>query len=276
MSRRRAEGETCPRCGTFATLSWHGRRRKLCDDCIERARHPIERSPAKTGEILRGVGTLLRQDGLRLAATAALIQLPIAILTLVADLPPIARAFYAFATLLGTGAAIEVALQRIDGGELSIVSAYRLAVRKWIGMIAANLFAGLIIMFLMVLLVVPGILRALSYAIVLPLIIDGEAHGVDALSLSRERMKGHRLAVLPVYLVTLLPWIIVAVLYMFVSTALSGAETGAILMGEPLPAYPPSLRAVDAADALLYPVWDLPAVLTAVVLHVKLRRPSKA
>lgn len=268
---RSREEETCPRCGSYAELRWHGRRRRLCAECIERVRHPLETAPATAGGVLSGVGQLLAATGPRLALAASLVQIPLALLILLTDLPATALSLYSFITLVGTGAVIELALRVVDGEPTTLIAAYRLALRKWLGMIAAEIFAGLIILVFILLLVVPGLVRALSYAIVLPLIIDGEAHGVDALEMSRKRMKGHRLQALLAYLVTFTPSILSYALYLALATALSGADVGALVVGEPLVDYPSSLRLLDALDMVLYPVFELPVVLTAVVLHAKLR-----
>jgi len=264
-------GETCPRCGSYAALRWHGRRRQLCDECIERVRHPLESAPATGGAVLAGVGQLLAATGPRLAFAAALIQVPLAALILLTDLPATALSLYAFVSLLGTGAVIDLALRVIDDERAAVGAAYRVALQKWLGMIAAEIFAGLIILAFALLLLVPGIVRALSYAIVLPLIVDGEAHGVDALETSRKRMRGHRLQALLAYAVAFVPGIASYALYLAIATALSGADVGALVVGEPLVDYPSSLRLLDALDMLLYPIFELPVVLTAVVLHAKLR-----
>lgn len=260
--------EPCPRCGTYAELRWHGRR-ELCEDCIERVKHPIETTPVTAGEILSGTTQLLGAVGLPALLVTVLIQLPAAALIASGDAGTVLTALYGLVSIFGTGVVIDLALQHIDREKkIRIVAAARVALGSWLGLIAAGLISGLIVMVFALLLIVPGILKALSYAIVYPLVVAGDAGGVDSLALSKERMKGHRtqafLAFLVAWLVPITGYIVFAVMQ------------GAMPTLDPSAMVPPGQRMVHAAYTVLDAVLYLPVTFVSIVLHAKLRsRPRR-
>lgn len=255
--------EPCPRCGTYAELRWHGRR-ELCDDCIERVKHPIEKAPITAGAILSGTGQLLGAVGLRAALVTVAIQLPAAALILWSDAGSTLTVLYGLVSLFGTGVVIDLALQHLDREEkLRILAAARVALGSWLGLVVAGLVSGLVIFVFLLLLVVPGILKALSYAIVYPLIVAGDAGGVDSLALSKERMKGHRapafVAFAVAWIVPLTGWVVFA------------AMQDAMPTMDPYAPIPPEMRTVNAVYTVVDAVLYLPVTFVCIVLHAKLR-----
>ena len=63
---------------------------------------------------------------------------------------------------------------------------------KWVNILIANILTGVIIGLCSLLFVIPGIIMALAYAFVTYLVVDTDVSGNDALSKSREMMKGYK------------------------------------------------------------------------------------
>ncbi len=259
-----AETGRCPRCGKRRPLMWHGRR-ELCAQCIDRVKHPIETSPANSGEILRGTGRLLRDVGVPCALVAVAFQLPLAALTVWSEAGATIGLFWAPVSLVATGVIIDFALSHVDDRPLRIGPSLGVALRAWVGLLFAAIISELMVAIFTLLLVVPGILRALSYAIVFPLIIDGDARSTDALAVSQARMKGHRGAAFLAYLVVLVPPLL------WLSTM--GLDSWAMSF-DPKATLPPDARAGSAVYGLVDAVLAVPITLVGVVLHLKLRRPT--
>lgn len=255
--------EPCPRCGTYVEkLRWHGRR-ELCESCVERVKHPIEKEPVTAGAILSGTGRLFGAVGLRAVLVTLAVQLPAAALILSGDSGTVLLVLYGLVQLFGTGVVIDLALQHLDREEkISLGGAARVALGSWLGLIAAGLISGLIIFVFALLLVVPGIVKALSYAIVYPLVVAGDAGGVDSLALSKERMHGHRTQAFIAYAVVMLAPVAGYVIFALMQNEMVSLVATSI---------PPEARLMNAlftlVDALLY----LPVLFVSIVLHAKLR-----
>jgi ssDNA-binding Zn-finger/Zn-ribbon topoisomerase 1 len=269
----REEKAKCPRCGKKAVLKWRSRRRSLCDACFVKVRHPIEKTGITVRAVLEGVVAIGRGAGPRMALAAMLCSLPIAALAWATDLPAMAIVFLvALVTLLARGTMIDLALAWLDGERPSLGRAFGVGLRAWVGLFAAELFFQLtVLVWLVIGIGVGGILRALSYALIFPLIIDGEARSIDALELSKTRMKGHRWAALGAYLVTTAIWIATA---LSLQLALHGEIRIDRLLGLDEEALESTGDLRTAIEFLLAPVIDLPIALTSIVLHAKLRHPE--
>ncbi len=63
---------------------------------------------------------------------------------------------------------------------------------KWINLLIADILMGVIITACTLLFIIPGIIMALAYSFVTYLIIDTDIEGKDALTKSREMMKGYK------------------------------------------------------------------------------------
>ena len=256
--------EPCPRCGTYVEkLRWHGRR-ELCDSCVERVKHPIEKEPVTAGAILSGTGRLFGAVGLRAVLVTVAIQLPAAALILSGDSGTVLLLLYGLVQLFATGVVIDLGLQHLDREEkIRLGGAMRVALGSWLGLIAAGLISGLIIFVFLLLLVVPGILKALSYAIVYPLVVAGDAGGVDSLGLSKERMHGHRTqAALAFAMAWLLPLSGYVIFGLMQNEMVSLSASATI---------PPGQRMANAIYTVVDAVLYLPITFVSVVLHAKLR-----
>jgi hypothetical protein len=195
-----------------------------------------------------------------------LFQLPLTALTLFSDAGPAVATVWVLVTLIGTGMVIDLALQHVTDERTSIASAARTSLRAYVGLLFAALISSLVVGVFLLLLVIPGILRALSYAIVLPLIIDGDARSTDALGLSRDRMKGHRG---PAFLAFLAVYALPAVWFALnADVALAGLSPDATLAA--------GLEVRMSVYALVDALLAIPITLLGVVLHLKLRRPTPA
>lgn len=254
--------EPCPRCGTYAELADHWTWR-LCRPCFERVLHPIETSPATLRNLLWGTGQLIREVGLWAVVIALVFTAPRTLLGWsgydmgLLDIPLVLLG------IVGTATITHMALQRCTGTEKPELRwALARAVTVWGRTIGAFLLSTLIIMLFLLLLVVPGVMRAMDYFIFLPLIVAGDATTVrGALEQSRERMWGYRLNAFGAYLVWMLP--------LFVYWALNGA----LLYAEEETALVPRAisHALTQALPLLGTVLEVPITFLAVVLYVKLR-----
>ncbi len=64
---------------------------------------------------------------------------------------------------------------------------------KWLNILIANILVSIIVGVCSILLVIPGIIMAFAYAVVTYLVIDTDTKGSDALSKSRQMMKGYKM-----------------------------------------------------------------------------------
>jgi ribosomal protein S27AE len=261
--------EPCPRCGTYAELSDHGPRR-LCAECVARGTHPVERTPMATWPLLEGVATLLGAMGLRGAVAVVLLQLPAAMLTVA--MPGVTTALASMlATLLGTGVVTALGLEEVDGPGTSRLAHAGATVLGRVGpLIGGTVLANVIIGLLALLCLVPGVVRALSYMLVVPLILRGE-HGVrDALRASRIRMHGSRARIFPAVL--LVGSLLVAiVIVQGIAVQVLWWEQG---MHGPIGLFGPrplEVRVLEATGQLAMAVGTMPVTLLAVVVWAKLR-----
>lgn len=251
------EPTPCDRCGTYAELEAWGDR-MVCQDCVGKL-HPIERTPPSVAEVLSGVMTLLFQVGPPGAVIVIVLQAPMQLLMVVApDLPTLVQSLYdALVGIVGVGAVLAMADQTILDGTVRPRRALRLAYERWTGLITTQWISGLVTMLFTLLLIVPGILKALSYTMVLPIALHEGVSGSAAMARSEERMKGHRGAAFGAYLVTGLIFFACAVGY------------GLIVGFSQLDGGGPSIAEVIIAAFL--PAMLIPTYLVSAVFHAKLR-----
>ena len=265
VEKRPARGPKCPRCEKHADLFWHGRR-ELCQACIDAVRTPLETEPITFGSLVRGTLDLVKRVGVHALAITLLFQLPLTAITVTSEAGTAIAVAWAFVALIAMGMIIDVALQHVTDGRVSMGGAIRRALGVYIGLLFAALVSQILVLAFALLLVVPGIMRALSYAIVFPLILDGDATSTDALGVSKERMKGHRWPALFAFLaVYALPAIWFGV---NLDVALAGLAPDAPL--------PEDLAVQSAIYTLVDAILAIPVTLLGVVLHLKLRMPTPA
>ncbi len=80
---------------------------------------------------------------------------------------------------------------------------------KWLQLLIADILAGIIIGVCSLLFVIPGIIMALAYAFVSFIVIDSKTEGKDALTKSREMMKGYKWDYF-VFILSFIGWFILA------------------------------------------------------------------
>ena len=260
-----SQGSRCPRCEKQAALYWHGRR-ELCEACIGAIRTPIEEEPITFSSLMRGTLGLVRRVGLHALGITLVFQLPLTFITVTSEGGAAFGVLWAFVALLAVAMIIDVALQHVTDERVSIGSALRRSLGVYIGLLFAAIVSQILIAVFALLLVVPGIMRALSYAIVFPLIVDGDATSTDALGVSKERMKGHRWPALFAFLaVYALPAIWLGLNFDVALTALA-----------PDAALSEELGSRSAIYGIVDAILQIPVTLLGVVLHLKLRTPTPA
>ncbi len=217
--------------------------------------------------MLRGTGWLLAKVGPAAALVVVALDLPYALLSLGREVPfTVSNLYDAFVSIVGTGAVTLMAQRLLSGDErLGLWQALRAAAGRWGTLVGANFFSGLSILGYLLLLVVPGILKWLSLALVVPAVMAG-ASSSGALDRSEALMKGHRGQAFAIYLVTAVP--LVAVLFLVLAAAVL-SEVAEVPEAD-------AERAVDLALGVLGPLCVLPSTLATVVLHAKLERASRA
>lgn len=186
----------CPRCGDYALLhpSWT---RTWCDACLAR-RDDIELDPPSLTSLLSGALRLSLQIGW-LAP----------LLTFVLTLPPLlARPWLGPGTLAASGGEalyhsvvqlVAIAtivrlgwMRVIDPTRASFQSAFVHVLRRYPRVLLANVLSLVRTLLYMLLLIVPGIIRALDYALVVPIAVNEDVSARDALATSIARMRGQR------------------------------------------------------------------------------------
>lgn len=154
-------------------------------------------------------------------------------------------------TLIGAATVVALALQHRNAEPLDVGRALGRGASNWLGVLASDLFGELICAAWAVLLIVPGVMRFLDYTIRWPLVISGEAYGVDSLEKSRKRMFGFRTVALGALLVAAIPSFV----------------TDAIMLWEGFSKEPINSPMLDAAVSLFAQTMYLPVVMVAVAFY---------
>ena len=221
--------------------------------------------PLTVGMLYLRVRALITELGRPLAAVVLLVELPLIVLLLSGDpTHGVAPMLYGLIALIGSAAAIHLALQHHRREKRSLGRALKTAVSCYIGLIAALLFSQLMVMAFALLLIVPGVMRAVGYALIPPLIVSGDSYGIDALGESLRWMKGYRMTAFKAFVLAWLPAIAWQALYgaIFGFDRLLGGEAGDLSAG---------MRTVDTLFHGLYPVVELPVTLLQVALYWEIR-----
>lgn len=251
--------ESCPGCGEDRELYWHGRR-VLCEACIEVNTHDAERGEITVREVVAGALALFREVGSRAVAATLAFSIPLALVNVVFELSSEASLIFAFASpfvfYLVYGLTFDLGLSVLDGEEPKLASSLGVAVRKFLPLALANQLQILIIAVHTVLLVIPGIMKAASLTLVMPLVISGEAGAISCLHESGRRMRGHRAKMLPLLFVLWLPFI---GMQFYGLASLATLESG---LGDA-----PTNPILD----VLFPLTEIPWIFITLSLHAKLR-----
>lgn len=259
-----SERTPCERCGDFAELvDYDGHR--LCADCMGRLSE-IERTPPTVGNLLCDTARILGRVGPTAALIVICFDLPMVLLEVfVPDLPSIASTLWgATVSVVGSGAVLWLAHRAIRGEGADPRVALSRAGERASGLIGANFLSAIVTLLYSLLLFVPGIVRALSLALVLPIALHEGADANTALRASTDRMKGHRAVALVAYLLWGSLGVAGIALYLGLSFLF---EPPAILV------IPEALtRALLVGAGALLPVFMLPVSCTTAVLYAKTLR----
>ena len=248
----------CPECGQAADLYWHGRR-VLCESCIEKNTHEAERGDISMGNLVKGAMALFRDVGWAVVAlilTYSFVSKAILHALAFDDNTYLAASFaQEIIGLIFLAAAFDLGLTRLDGEIPSMRRSLEQGVRKFLPLFLAQILQGLIVIVHGLFLVIPGVVKALSYAVVTPLVVSGEAGAISCLHESWRRMHGHRKQIAPLMLALWLPTIFAQYFGMVLFEAPTLLEES------------PGLMVLDAG----YPLLDIPWLFVALTLHAKLR-----
>ncbi len=251
----------CERCGTFAELV-HYDGHAICDECIGRLSE-IEREPPTVTNLLSGSAWVLSRVGVLGALIVALADLPIVLVEVfLPDSPSfISTAWGVTVSVVAQGAVFSVSMRAIRGEELSLRDAVQHSLSAAGRIISANLFAAVQIFLYLLLLIVPGFVRALSLVLVIPIALHEPRAAGDIVRNSAERMKGHRATALGAYLAWGVVWGVGFAAYLGFILALDMP----VLLDVPV-------WVIDGAllgSGLLLPVLMLPVMCTTAVLYAK-------
>ena len=86
---------------------------------------------------------------------------------------------------------------------------------KWLNLLIANILVYVIVFACTLLFVVPGIIMALAYTFVSFIVIDSDTEGKDALTKSREMMKGYKWDYF-VFILSFIGWFILSPFTLFI------------------------------------------------------------
>lgn len=263
----------CARCGNFAPLSSkYGP--ALCATCIERSVDPVQKRAFDFAGLLSGTASLTRRIGPLGALLVVLAGAPITVLTHFVELPLAATNLYDVFVLMPVQMmivymAFQLVVLRAERPSLS--EAARRVASRYGALLAAAFVSGIVIVLFLLLLVVPGIVKALSLALVMPIALLEGADASSAMSKSTARMRGHRLALLAGYLVALVPLLLAVV----VVACVAGASV--FLAMDAQGVVPQTTRAQDVVSVifeLATPALMLPITLMQAVAYVKTASPS--
>jgi hypothetical protein len=98
--------------------------------------------------------------------------------------------FFVFQTL-GTGAMIRVVMQEYLDRPISFGEAFQFALSRFVPLIGTSLLSGILIFLGYVACFIPGIYLAIALSLASQVVIVEDKGGMDALSRSRDLIKGH-------------------------------------------------------------------------------------
>ena len=249
--------EACTRCGTFDQLSTFWGKR-LCAACVER-QPGLFRAPVGVRGLLTGVATLPARVWLVCAALHMTASLPSMLRTLVGAPPMRGLMFDLLCASIAAALATIVGVRAGLGEDASLGPAIRKfggRAAPWFG---TTFIAGLWVLAMSLLFVVPGIVKSLSLALTTPIVLFEPLRGhASVLDQSTERMRGARWSALVAY-----------ALFLCIEMALALLVDLAIGESSTLGA-----RGVQAVTEMLGAGLASPTTLITVVLYLRLTPPA--
>ena len=161
---------------------------------------PVEPGPFTAGRVLAATASLTTRTAGPLLALVAITQGPWAVLELSGVVSTGSDSdYYRWSGLYGlvfgvlqSGAIIWLVHGAVQGEHRSVTDCLRRAARSYLSLLGAALQSSIWTLLYLLLLVVPGILKALSYAVVLPVVLLEDRRASAALARSTQLMDGHR------------------------------------------------------------------------------------
>lgn len=206
---------------------------------------------------------LVMAVGLPAAGLMILFDLPLMALGAVVDLPPAVTGLYSlFISIIADVAVLHLARQAITRDEPpSARVALGAATARYGTFVGARFVTNFVIGLWTVLLVVPGILKALSFFLMLPTVIHENVSGEAARSISEDRMNGRRGTLFAAMCGLAVPIVVWVVVLIGVNVALVAAQGEAAEPG--LASKIASIAFAIGFQALLMPFALLQAVAYA-------------
>lgn len=263
----------CERCGNFASLALVGARR-LCPVCRRRS-DAFESGPMEATALLGHVWQLVGPTILPATFVLFLFSLPAMLMQFAGQDGMPLTFFDGIFGMVSTAAVIHMARNALYEEPIDPKGSVLEALKSFADIFVANWLTGLIVFFFFLLLIIPGVLKSLSYAIVVPIVLFESHSGLDALKASAARMLGSRSSAFMAYLATSLPALLVFGFFFLMAFIASAVDAFVD---------PNGLTAPIISDALfdqmaivvggLVTVALLPLHLLTFVLYVRTRKRS--
>jgi hypothetical protein len=145
------------------------------------------------GEILDLAFQLYRSRWKQMATATGILVLPLLVLEVLAplDLLPVLNMLSNLVFLAASAAVVVIASEAYLGRDVAAADAVRAAGRRFFSIWGAAIIQGILIVFGLFLLIIPGIIAmAVTFAMQQAIMIEGETAG-DAFTRSRELARGH-------------------------------------------------------------------------------------
>jgi hypothetical protein len=157
---------------------------------------------------------------------------------------------------VGTGAVTIAISSRYLGREITILQSYRIALRKLWTLLVARFVAGLWVGLGLVLLIIPGILLAVSFSLITPVVMLEDASAAKTRERSRELIAGFRWQIFALFLIYYIVYWLITLVFGSLLAALVGFILPAFLS---TPTFAKLLLA--PLMILMTPIWALFTVL---------------
>ena len=127
---------------------------------------------------------------------------------------------------LSQGAIIHAAISDFNGRRSSLGESLRVALRNWVPLFLIALLSGLGVVLASVLLIVPGVMLAVVWAVALPVQVVEHTGAGRALNRSADLTRGRRWSVFGVFAIFLLAALIIQLIVVAVGATLPGGVGG--------------------------------------------------
>lgn len=168
-----------------------------------KAEHPVPTTQISAGGLLSTTLAVTLRTAPSLLALVLITQGPWALLELsgafdgVADSDEVMRWWGLYSLVAGvlhSGAVVWLIHGALSGKTPSVGASLRRAVGRYLSLLGASLQSSIFTLLYLLLLIVPGVLKALSYAVVLPVVMLEDKGASASLARSTQLMDGHRTA----------------------------------------------------------------------------------